>query len=151
MVGVAVLRSGRSISVKVAPSSPFPVPFSRFSPPRNPPLYLTPRERGGTGRRAGLRILWGNPSGFDSRRSHLYPSLSLLSLAPVERAGVRKSDSLWFALLAIALTAQGCNRVAKNVSYDPAGTDSLTALDIYPPRFGGRHPVVIFLHGGSYV
>src|SRR5262249_17063271 len=29
-----------------------------------------PRGRGGTGRRAGLRILWGNPSGFDSRRSH---------------------------------------------------------------------------------
>jgi len=64
---------------------------------------------------------------------------------------VRKSDSLWFALLAIALAAQGCNRVARNVSYDPAGTDSLTALDIYPPRFGGHHPVVIFIHGGSYV
>src|SRR5690606_15570989 len=34
-------------------------------------LDLAKRERGGTGRRAGLRILWGNPSGFDSRRSHL--------------------------------------------------------------------------------
>src|SRR2546428_258057 len=29
------------------------------------------RDRGGTGRRAGLRILWGNPWGFDSLRSHL--------------------------------------------------------------------------------
>jgi hypothetical protein len=28
------------------------------------------RESGGTGRRAGLRILWGNPSGFESRLSH---------------------------------------------------------------------------------
>ena len=28
------------------------------------------RDRGGTGRRAGLRILWGNPWGFESLRSH---------------------------------------------------------------------------------
>jgi arylformamidase len=62
-----------------------------------------------------------------------------------------KSGSLWPAILATILAAQGCNRVTKNVSYDPAGTDSLTALDIYPPRFGGHHPVVIFIHGGSYV
>src|SRR5438094_1289391 len=27
-------------------------------------------DRGGTGRRAGLRILWGNPWGFESLRSH---------------------------------------------------------------------------------
>ncbi|HEU5154271.1 MAG TPA: alpha/beta hydrolase [Gemmatimonadales bacterium] len=64
---------------------------------------------------------------------------------------MRTSHSLWLALLAITFTAQGCNRVTKNISYDPAGTDSLTALDIYPPRFGGHHPVVIFIHGGSYV
>jgi acetyl esterase/lipase len=51
----------------------------------------------------------------------------------------------------MALTAQGCNRVTRNIAYDPARTDSLTALDIYPPWFGGHHPVVIFIHGGSYV
>src|SRR5690349_13338579 len=32
-------------------------------------------DRGGTGRRAGLRILWGNPWGFDSLRSHITPML----------------------------------------------------------------------------
>ena len=48
-------------------------------------------------------------------------------------------------------TAQGCNRITRNVAYDPARSDSLTALDIYPPRFGGHHPVVVFIHGGSYV
>ena len=64
---------------------------------------------------------------------------------------MRNSASPWLALLAMALTAQGCHRVTRNISYDPAGTDSLTALDIYPPRFGGHHPVVIFIHGGSYV
>jgi len=68
-----------------------------------------------------------------------------------ERPTVRKSASLWLALLTLVLAAHGCNRVTKNISYDPAGTDSLTALDIYPPRFGGHHPVVIFIHGGSYV
>ncbi len=62
-----------------------------------------------------------------------------------------KSGSLWLALLATALAAQGCNRVTKNIAYDPAGTDSLTALDVYPPRLGRHHPVVIFIHGGSYV
>src|SRR5947207_10809372 len=31
---------------------------------------VDPRDRGGTGRRAGLRILWGNPWGFESLRSH---------------------------------------------------------------------------------
>jgi len=64
---------------------------------------------------------------------------------------VLKSGSPWLALLAIALTALGCNRVTRNISYDPARTDSLTALDIYPPRFGRHHPVVVFIHGGSYV
>ena len=64
---------------------------------------------------------------------------------------MRKSGRLCLALLVVALTAQGCNRVTRNISYDPARTDSLTALDIYPPRFGGHHPVVIFIHGGSYV
>ena len=64
---------------------------------------------------------------------------------------MRKSASPWLALLALVLATQGCNRVTKNIAYDPAGTDSLTALDIYPPRFGGHHPVVIFIHGGSYV
>jgi hypothetical protein len=33
-------------------------------------LYFSPRERGGTGRRAGLRILSRKGCGFDSRRSH---------------------------------------------------------------------------------
>ncbi len=28
-------------------------------------------DRGGIGIRAGFRILWGDPSGFESRRSHL--------------------------------------------------------------------------------
>jgi hypothetical protein len=28
---------------------------------------------GGIGRRAGLRIQWGNPSGFESRLSHEMP------------------------------------------------------------------------------
>src|SRR2546425_7018194 len=33
-------------------------------------------DRGGTGRRAGLRILWGNPWGFESLRSHDSPTRS---------------------------------------------------------------------------
>jgi arylformamidase len=64
---------------------------------------------------------------------------------------VRTPGRSTLALFAVILTAQGCNQVTRNISYDPARTDSLTALDIYPPRFGGNHPVVIFIHGGSYV
>jgi len=62
-----------------------------------------------------------------------------------------KPHGMWLAALVASLASQACNRVAKDIAYDPAGTDSLTALDIYPPRLGRHHPVVIFIHGGSYV
>src|SRR3989441_1624131 len=39
-------------------------------------------DRGGTGRRAGLRILWGNPWGFESLRSHLQASRPTSTLQP---------------------------------------------------------------------
>jgi acetyl esterase/lipase len=62
-----------------------------------------------------------------------------------------KPHGIWFAALVASIASQGCNRVAKDIAYDPAGTDSLTTLDIYPPRLGRHHPVVVFIHGGSYV
>ncbi|HSE45161.1 MAG TPA: alpha/beta hydrolase [Gemmatimonadales bacterium] len=62
-----------------------------------------------------------------------------------------KPQGIWFVALVASFASQGCNRVAKDIAYDPAGTDSLTTLDIYPPQLGRHHPVVIFIHGGSYV
>lgn len=43
-----------------------------FGTGSEPDIFLL-RGSGGTGRRARLRIWWGNPSGFESRLSHLAP------------------------------------------------------------------------------
>ncbi len=46
-----------------------PKPESIYPAPSDP-LFFDACDRGGIGIRAGFRILWGNPSGFESRRSH---------------------------------------------------------------------------------
>ena len=47
----------------------------------------TTRDRGGTGRRAGLRILWGNLWGFESLRSHQGKKNSPMSAAATPAPG----------------------------------------------------------------
>lgn len=41
-------------------------------------MYLC--SRGGIGRHAGLRSLWGNPSRFKSAREHQFSSVNLFNL-----------------------------------------------------------------------
>jgi acetyl esterase/lipase len=76
------------------------------------------------------------------------------SVASGPRATNRNINLLKFSACRLALltilAAVGCKPDARNISYVAGGTDSLNALDIYGPRWGRRHPVVIFIHGGSY-
>src|SRR5580765_7562677 len=64
-----------------------------------------PGESGGTGRRAGLRIQWGNPCGFNSRLSHHYCTNQESSrFSPASRIG----------------TMFGCDRRAQSELREPA-------------------------------
>jgi trigger factor len=52
-----------------------------------------PRESGGTGRRAGFRILWDNPWGFDSPLSHQKPTVRSPAIQDVKVS--IKENSTW--------------------------------------------------------
>ena len=52
-------------------------------------VMYSPRGRGGTGRRAGLRIPWGNPCRFDSCRPHF--SVSNFSIESPQQALLERS------------------------------------------------------------
>ena len=61
-----------------------------------------------------------------------------------------KPGAVRLGTLLVGLAALGCKPESKNVSYVAGGTDSLQTLDIYSPTGDNNHPVMIFIHGGSF-
>jgi trigger factor len=70
-----------------------------------------PRESGGTGRRAGFRILWDNPWGFDSPLSHQEPSVRSLVINDVKVS--IKENSTWQRALELEIPRARVEREEK--------------------------------------
>ena len=79
-----------------------------------PPPMLMACGRGGIGRRAALRSLWGNPWKFESSRPHHFPDIfSKMKIDPVDRF---KGKFRLFVLIARSGCASAMDR-AKGCSH----------------------------------
>src|SRR2546425_7941656 len=73
-------------------------------------------DRGGTGRRAGLRILWGNPWGFESLRSHSRGFPMTVSLSVLLNVALRTTIVYLALLVGIRLT--GTRQLGQMSTFD---------------------------------
>ena len=98
--------------------------------------------RGGIGRRAALRSLWGNPWKFESSRPHHHPSPTSAN----DQTGCRFSDRIWFAGAVavpgrprVSLQSKG-NRLFRSVAATWRRKLTETSPIVHPVGASSRRP-----------